>query len=130
MQHLSYNCDDCNSEDYFWNLAPQAEAKGIKKSLLGRLLKVTQDYEKSTKILKLSLSKRNPLGYISKTIKNLEDEKIGPLTVLPTRSNEPEIALDARLRGWPVRATIMSNGKPGWWVAGTLYDSKGYAVGG
>lgn len=117
------------SEPEFWALKSQAIQSGITPSRMGQLAKLCGDYDKAFSILTTAIKTKNASAYLGKVIANLRDEQAPPQIPIP-RKHEPEIALQARLRGWPVRKTALSDGQPGWWVAGTLYDQGGVDVGG
>lgn len=117
------------SESKFWALKSQAIQVGLTPARMGQLAKLCQDYDKAYQVLHTALQTKNPSAYLGKVIANLRDEQAPPQINIP-RSHEPEIALQARLRGWPVRKTALSDGSPGWWVAGTLYNREGFSVGG
>lgn len=119
---------DQSYEARFWALATTASQSKITKSMMGKLAKLCQDYERAYRILSDSLKTHRPANYLGKVISNLKDEQSPPAINIP-RSHEPEVALQARLRGWPVRKTTRTNGEPAWWVAGTLYDQGGVDVG-
>lgn len=116
------------SEERYWSLSSQANAKGITRSRLGQLAKICQDYNKAYRILSDSLATKSPSKYLGKCIANLKEEIAPPAIHIP-RNHEPEIVLQARLRGWPVRKSVRTNGEPAWWVAGVLYDQGGIDVG-
>jgi len=115
------------TEAGFWALSAQAESSSITRSRLGQLAKLANDFDKAERILKAALKTKNPSAYLGKVIKNLKTETESPLSIL--RSEEPEIVLQARLHGWPVRRLTRSNGEPGWYVAGSLVDQRGVDVG-
>lgn len=117
------------SEAEYWSLATQARSKHISRSMMGRLAKLSQDYDKALNILCDALKTKQPAAYLGKVLSNLKDEFQPPQIHIP-RSHEPSIVTDARLRGWPVRKTVRGNGDPAWWVAGVLYDQGGIDVGG
>jgi hypothetical protein len=118
------------SESAFWALRAQAQSFGITPSRLGQLAKLCQDYERAYQILRSALSKKKGASaYLGKVIANLKEEQAPPFIQIP-RSHEPEIVMQARLHGWPVRKSMLSNGQPGWWVAGSLIDRGGDVVGG
>jgi hypothetical protein len=97
--------------------------------MMGKLAKLCNDYERALSILSAALKTKAPAAYLGKTMANLKEEIAPPQINLP-RTHEPEIVLQARLHGWPVRKSMRTNGLPGWWVAGVLYDQGGVDVGG
>jgi hypothetical protein len=115
------------SEQGYWALASQARAAGVTSSMMGKLAKLTSDYERALSILRSALKTKKPSAYLGKVMANLKEEQAPPI-IIP-KTHEPEVVLQARLRGWPVRKTALSNGSPGWFVAGTLYDQGGICVG-
>lgn len=115
-----------SAEDDFWALKQDAITAGLTTSRMGQLAKLCQDYNRALKILRIALKTKNASAYVGKTISNLKDEQQPVIA----RSKEPEIVLQARLHGWPVKKSVRSNGEIGWWVAGTLYDKGGASVGG
>ena len=118
------------SEQAFWALRAQAQSFGITPSRLGQLAKLCQDYERAYQILRSALAtKKGASAYLGKVIANLKEEQAPPQIQIP-RSHEPDAVLQARLRGWPVRKSRLSNGNPAWWVAGVLMDQGGDVVGG
>lgn len=117
------------TEEAYWALAPQAQEKGIVKSRMGQLAKLCNDYKRATSILSSALKTKNASAYLGKAIANIKEEIAPPAIRIPPRSKEPEIVLQARLHGWPVRKTTRMDGSPGWFVAGILYDIKGVDVG-
>ena len=116
------------AEDIFWELKPQAIQKGITPARLGQLAKLCENYERATEVLQMALKAKKPSTYLGAVVSNIRQETI--VQHSPPRSNEPEIVLTARLRGWQVRKTVLGNGKPGWWVCGVLYNERGNDVGG
>jgi len=116
------------TEEAFWALAPQAQEKGIVKSRMGQLAKLCNDYKRATTILSSALKTKNASAYLGKAIANIKEEIAPPAIHIP-RSKEPEIVLHARLHGWPVRKIVRTDGSPGWFVAGILYDTQGMEVG-
>lgn len=116
-------------EGEFWNLASQAQAKKIARSRCAQLAKLCSDFERAVDILRSALNTKNPSTYLGAVVARLRDEQ-SPRIIVPSRTQEPEIVLQGRLRGWPVRKTVLDTGEPGWWCAGVLYDRTGDAVGG
>lgn len=112
-------------ESDYWALAPIAGTHGIQRSQMGRLAKLCMDFKRAHQILLDTLKAKSPTTYLGKVVSNLREE-----TLPAQRSSEPEVVLQARLHGWPVRKSLRSNGEMGWWVAGTLYDKGGASVGG
>lgn len=113
-----------SDESAFWAMKGLALASGINPARMGQLAKFCADFKRARGLLDQALKAKNPSTYLGALIKSLRDELAPPRTL-----NEPEIALDARLRGWPVRKTSLSNGDPGWWIAGVLYNARGDDVG-
>ena len=116
------------TEQKYWALAKQASAAGVTPSVMGKLAKLCSDYERALSILSSALKTKKPSAYLGKVMANIKEEQAPPQIHIP-RSHEPEVVLQARLRGWPVRKTALSNGSPGWFVAGMLYDQGGMCVG-
>ena len=116
------------SEQAYWALAPQANKARVTNSMMGKLAKLCSDYERALSILKSALKTKNPSAYLGKVMANLKEEQAPPQIHIP-RTHEPEIVLQARLHGWPVRKIMRTNGDPGWFVAGILYDRTGMDVG-
>lgn len=115
-------------EEQFWALAPQAQEKGIAKSRMGQLAKLCNDYRRALSVLRSALKTKNASAYLGKVIANIKEEIAPPAIHIP-RSKEPEIILQGRLHGWPVRKVLRSNGEIGWYMCGTLYDRSGVDVG-
>ena len=118
-----------SSEADFWGLSSSAAKVGITKSRLGLLLKLCHNYDRALQILQACLRAKAPSAYLGKVISNMRYEQEAPQEIIKQSKKEPEIATDARLRGWPVRKTALSNGTPGWWIAGVLYNERGVDVG-
>lgn len=118
-----------SSEQSYWLLADQCNKSHITRSRMGQLAKLCNNYDRANSILTEALKTKAPSAYLGKVIANLKDEQAPPAVPIP-RSHEPDVVLQARLRGWPVRKSTRSNGDPAWWVAGTLYDRSGVDVGG
>jgi len=116
------------SEQGYWALASQAQAVGVTRSRMGQLAKLCSDYQRALSILSSALKTKKPSAYLGKVMANLKEEQAPPQIHIP-RTHEPEIVLQARLRGWPVRKTVRTDGSPGWFVAGILYDQGGADVG-
>lgn len=117
-----------SSEDRFWALSSQADEKKITRSRMGQLAKLCHDYDRALSVLQSALKTKNPSNYLGAVVKGLRDEQAPPC-VVSSRPQEPEVVLQARLRGWPVRKTMRTNGEPGWYVAGSLFDKRGMDVG-
>lgn len=115
-------------EQAYWDLASQARAAGVSNSMMGKLAKLTSDYQRAHQILVASLKTKKPMAYLGKVIANLKEEQAPPQIHI-SRAHEPEIVLQARLHGWPVRKTTRTDGTPGWFVCGILYDRAGTDVG-
>ena len=113
-------------EDRFWALKPLASTKGITPSRMGQLAKLCGDFERALSVMQAALKTKNPSAYLGAVAKGLRNEQAPAVS---DRSMEPEIVLEARMRGWPVRKSALDNGEPGWWVSGCLYDQKGEQVG-
>jgi len=113
-------------ESAFWAMKGDALTRGINPARMGQLAKACNDFNKATELLKQILKSKNPSTYLGAVLKNLRDEVAAPFSM---RAEEPEIALDARLRGWPVRKTSLTDGSPAWWICGTLYNRDGIDVG-
>jgi len=132
MDHIQSNDANCNPfhdqsiEFLYWQLAAPAGKHKISRSMMGKLAKACNDYDKAFAALNGALKTRDPLTYIAKTIDNLKKDCL-PAAL---RSEEPEVALLGRLSGWPVRQTKLDSGEPGWWVGGALYDKNSVCVGG
>lgn len=107
-------------------MKPLAQKAGILPSRMGQLAKLANDWENARQMLNAVLKSKNPSTYLGALIKSLRDD-LKPNVAI---KNEPEIAFHGRLHGWPVRKTALSNGQPGWWVAGVLYNAEGVDVGG
>ena len=116
-------------EKDFWALAPIADSRGIGRSQMGQLAKLCQDFKRAHQILTDALKAKSPPRYLGKVVSNIRAENQVP-TFQHQQSSEPEVVSLARFHGWPVRKSVRSNGEPGWWVAGTLYDKEGSGVGG
>lgn len=116
------------SEQAYWALASQANKAHVTNAMMGKLAKLCSDYQRALSILSSALKTKKPSAYLGKVMANLKEEQ-APLQIHIPRSHEPEIVLQARLHGWPVRKTVRSNGTPGWFVAGILYDHTGMDVG-
>ena len=114
-------------EDIYWALADEAQKHGIARSQLGQLAKIANGFANAINILKSALKTKKPKTYLCAVTASMKRELAAPLA---QPNNEPEIALIARLNGWPVRKSVRSNGEPCWWIAGTMYDRKGIDVGG
>ena len=112
------------SEEAYWALAQRAQEKGIARSRMGQLAKLCNDFERATELLEAALASKKPSTYLGKIMGSLRARHE------PSRDEEPEIALQARLHGWPVRKTCLGDGTPAWWVAGVLYNREGVDVGG
>ena len=117
-----------SAEQSYWALASQAQAASFTRSRMGQLAKLCNDYQRALSILSSALKTKKPSAYLGKVMANLKEEQAPPQIHIP-RSHEPEIVLQARLHGWPVRKTVRSNGTPGWFVCGILYDQGGVDVG-
>lgn len=120
-----------STEGAYWALKGKALTAGITPARMGQLAKLCNDFERAHRILQEVLKAKNPSSYLGAICSKIRDELKTPQEILSSRdrTQEPEIALQGRLSGWPVRKTALSNGKPGWWVAGTLYDQEGNCVG-
>lgn len=116
------------TEQKYWALAKQASAAGVTPSVMGKLAKLCSDYERALSILSSALKTKKPSAYLGKVMANLKEEQ-APIQIHIPRSHEPEVVLQARLHGWPVRKTVRTDGTPGWFVAGVLYDHTGVDVG-
>jgi len=116
------------TEQGYWELASQARSSGVTPSMMGKLAKLCSDYERAYRILVSSLKTKRPMAYLGKVISNLKEEQ-APIHINIPRTHEPEVVLQARLHGWPIRKTVREDGSPGWYVAGFLYDHTGDAVG-
>ena len=115
-------------ESKFWALAPQAKAAGVSNSVMGKLAKLCSDYERAYRILSSAIKTKYARAYVGKVISTIKEEQ-APIQISTPRTHEPEIVLQARLHGWPVRKTVRTDGSPGWYVAGFLYDHTGDCVG-
>jgi hypothetical protein len=115
-----------SDEGAFWALKGQALTVGINPARMGQLAKLCNDWKRAKELLSQVIKSKNPSTYLGAVIKNLRDEVAAPISL---RSSEPDVACDGRLRGWPVRKTVLTDGSPGWWVAGTLYNKDGVDVG-
>lgn len=115
-------------ESSYWALAAQCAKVDIPRSRMGQLAKLCGDFRRAHAILTEALKTRSPGTYLGKVVSNLRTDQAPLMSV--ERSKEPEIALQARLHGWPVRKSVLDSGEPGWWVAGVLYNKRGVDVGG
>ena len=114
-------------EDIYWALADEAQKHGIARSQMGQVAKLANGFVNAINILKSALKTKKPKTYLCAVTASMKRELAAPLA---QPNNEPEIVLQGRLHGWPVRKTVRSNGEPAWWVAGVLYDKGGIDVGG
>jgi hypothetical protein len=119
---------ESSPEATYWSLAAEAAKHRITRPQMGKLAKLTSDYQRALSILSSALKTKKPSAYLGKVMANLKEEQAPPQIHIP-RTHEPEIVLQARLHGWPVRKTVRGDGTPGWFVAGVLYDHTGMDVG-
>lgn len=119
------------TEAEYWALAPQAREAGVVKSRMGQLAKLCNDYSRAYSILQAAIRTKNASAYLGKVISNLKEEvALEPINISnKQRKEEPDVVVRARLRLWPVRKITRSNGTPGWFVDGILYDQGGVDVG-
>ncbi len=128
VPHIQPNHDNSNGslEQLFWSMKPLAQKVGIAPSRMGQLAKLCSDWENARQMLSAALKSKEPSAYLGAMIRSMKDD-LKPSVAI---RDEPEIAFHGRLNGWPVRKTALSNGQPGWWVAGVLYNAEGVDVGG
>ena len=117
--------DTLNEESAFWALKGAALAKGINPARMGQLAKLCNDFKRARSLLTEVLKAKAPSTYLGAVIAKMKEDLKPPALI----KNEPEVVLYGRLHGWPVRKTVLSTGKPGWWVSGVLYNQEGVDVG-
>lgn len=104
-----------SDEDRFWALAPALEAKGVTRSMIGKLANALDgDFSKGLDALQDSLKAKTPRPYLSKIIRTMEH---AGTTAPRTDSGVPAWVIDARAYGYPVEQEGAY-----WRFAGGLYD--------
>lgn len=111
-----------SDEDRFWALAPTLEAKGVTRSMIGKLANALEgDFCKGLDALNDSLNAKTARPYLSKIIRSIEHAK----TVAPQHdATVPAWVIDARTYGYPVDREGAY-----WRFAGGLFDDTKQQVG-
>lgn len=110
-----------SDEDRFWDVATALEARGVARSMCGRLAQALNgEFSQGLAILRSVEQARTPPAYLGKVLTERQ-----PKAAAKTKpSSRPDWVTEAEAQGYPVK----QEGKR-WRMAGALYDDAGEQVG-
>lgn len=116
---------ELSGEEEFWSLADTAQKRGIARSRLGQLVKLSGNFAVALPALKSALRTRDPGAYLGKVISNLRAD-LGPnVSRIRPRADEPDFVQRFRADGYPIEKRTDGH----WRIAGSIYDGAGEVVG-